>query len=199
MSILNFGELRAAVENSLAAGALPNATYTLMMAELNSDLRLRQMETEVTLVSSGGRVTLPTDFLQARSAYLDSEPRQPLDVVTGWTEANDHQAQGRPKTFRILGTEAVLSPTPDGSDSVVLHYVARMADFLADADSNAVLQAFPQLFVYSALKHGAIYRQDMELANMYGTVLQGEKRRVEQLDKAARYPGPLRPRARASA
>lgn len=197
MSIATYGELQTAVDSAVARPDVPSYVYALTTAELNARLRLREMETETTLSTGGNAyVTLPSDFVMVRHAYLDVTPRQPLDAMNEFERSRQHDSSGRPNAYTISGGLMYLNPAPDTTYTVTLRYLARLAAFSADADTNDVLVNFPALYLYSALKHVAIWAQDREQAEVYAAAFMAEAERVEKQDIAARHGGgPLRSRA----
>lgn len=200
MSIANYGELRTAVADFYARTDIPTSVYVLATAELNARLRLRQMEAEATLSTGGNAyVDLPADFLMARDAYLDTDPRVFLTAQSGAAQGVHHSSSGRPGEYNIVDGRMYLNPEPDGTYSVVLRYVASLADFSADADTNDVLADYPALYLYCALKHAAVWARDMDAVQLYGGALTAEIDRIGKASDAARYGGALTARANAVA
>lgn len=200
MSIANFGELKSAVQSWHARGDTePTSIYTLTTAELNNRLRLVEMESETTLSATGETVALPSDFLAMIHVYIDQDRRVPLSGVTEFAKNETYRSSGEPREYTITSGNLELNPIPDGTYSLNLRYYAKMADFSADADTNAVLSKYPQLFLYGALHHVGLWAQDTEMAGFWGAKFESEMRSVSKQDRSAKMgPGPLRMRARST-
>jgi hypothetical protein len=191
---MTFSELQAAVASAIARSDVPAYAYTLATAELNTRLRLREMETTAELTADAASVALPDDFLMVKSLYVNADPQAPLEAATGYQRALDYRASGYPRTFTVVGSDLFLNPVPDGEYTLTLKYIARLAALSGDTDTNDVLTNHPALYLYAVLKHAAVWAQDVELASTYAAALEGEIGRVAKADMGARYPGPLRSR-----
>jgi hypothetical protein len=189
----DFAALKAAVEGRLARTDIPADVYALATAEINATLRLREMESSASITLTSGAGTLPSDFLEVRSVYFDNAQQTPLDAASGFVKNATYEGSGVPAQYVIEGTSIRVNPVPSGSEGLEMRYVARLAAFSADDDTNTILTRYPALYLYSACKHAAIWAQDAELAATYAAAYEGEKARVEKRDRAARYGGgPLR-------
>lgn len=192
-----YAELQSAVTSAMGRSDIPDYVYSLATRELANRLRLRDMETTATVAIVAGTATiaLPSGFAMLRAAYLDTDPRMVLDVVSPWFSDAVHDATGRPQTIAVTGDTLTLNPTPDAAYDVVLRYVGELAEFVEPTDTNDVLTRFPALYLYAALKHACLWGQDFEMAAIHAQAMENEARRVEKADKLARYPAPLRSRA----
>ncbi len=103
---------------------------------------------------------------------------------------------GRPTHFALLTDSDAdvrmrLNPVPDIDYTVIVSYLAGTADMVQDSDETAMMSRYPTLYLYSALKHAAIWAQDMEMAQGYAAVFEGEVTRLIKQDRVSRYSGPL--------
>ena len=83
----------------------------------------------------------------------------------------------------------MLGPAPDGSYDGALVYVAAMAPLVADADSNAVLAAHPDLYLYGALAHAAPFIGDDEGVAVWRAQYEAALQRAISADRQARASG----------
>lgn len=196
MTIATYSELQTAV-NAIFSRTPPAHVYTLATREINARLKLREMTatTTLTVTASTPEVALPAGFLMARGAYLDTTPRQPLDMVTNFSRADGYSESGVPKEFTVEGDNLVLNPSPDGGYDLVLTYVGGLSEFSDGEDTNDILVRYPDLYVYGALKQAAVWAQDAELITTYATEFERALRDARKDDRLARHPGPLRVRA----
>ena len=188
---MNFQTLKASVESALGRTDVPDYVYTLMTADINRDIRILEMEGTSTLSVSTEATALPEDFLQVVSMYVDATPRSPMVPLTRQAQASRHDSSGRPYYYAITDGFLQSMPVPDATYSVVMRYIASVAAFSDNADTNDVITLHPGLFLYSALYHAAVWKQDAELLAGYGSAYKGMKAMVESTDKKKRNAGPM--------
>lgn len=189
---MDFQTLQANVQSAMGRTDVPSYVYTLTTAGLNRDLRILEMQAETTLAASAESVTLPDGCLEIVSMYIDSGgSRSPLTPVTEMSQAVGHDSSGRPAFYAFHNGEITLMPVPDGSYTLVVRYYARLSDLSADADTNDVLTNYPDLYLYAALTHAAVWAQDQEAAGVYNSAYEQAKRLVQQKDVQRRLGGPV--------
>lgn len=199
MTISTYANLKTAVQSYQGRTDQPQAVYDMLVAELNERLRLTVMETEVSASISAETYSVPSDFLGVVHAYIDRDERISLEVATEWEKNAEYRSSGVPTTYSLIDGKMVFNPVPDGTYTMVLRYYTKMADFSADADTNAALTKYPQLFVYGALKHAALWAQDADAAQLWGGFFENELGRVTRRDRNDRMSsGPLRMRTAAT-
>ena len=200
MTIATYGALKTAVQSYYNGRSdFPTTVYDLATAELNARLDLRIMQTETDLSLTGGtqNVALPSDFLRPIHAYIDSGGvRYVLDQADEFNSNVGYRSSGMPGQYVIISGNLLTNPVPDDDYTLTLRYTAKLDDFSADADTNAVLTTHPALYLYGSLKHVATWAQDAEALAFYTGQFEGEIRRAqEQNDRAQFGMGPLRVRA----
>ncbi|MGI9489099.1 MAG: phage adaptor protein [Geminicoccaceae bacterium] len=164
MSITNFGELKTAVENWMTR---PDAFITARIPEfialgeamLFTDLRVREMEASSTITTTAAQQTdsLPARFVQARSLYISGTGRLEYRSPAEFRAVYSNLATGTPAYFSIVGENFLWAPTPNAILSIVVDHYARPAAFSDDADTNAVISRWPNLYLYASLIHAAPY------------------------------------------
>ncbi len=202
MAITTFATLKTAIENWLGDSAtLTSRTpefVSLAEDDINMELRVREMETSTNLTVNAQTVALPTRFAQAKRLYLSGDPIKPVDYLPPqdfWARYLSTDS-GEPKAFTIEGENFVFGPTPDSSYTGKLLYYQKLAAFSADADTNTVLTTKRGLYLYGALKHGALYLEDAEKAAFYAGLYQEVLDKAHRSDSKDRHGGaPLRMRS----
>lgn len=156
MSIANFAELQAAISNYLARDDLPSYIgdfIGLAEARINRDLRIRPMETSVTLATVGGTptVALPARYVQMRLLSLDGSPDRVLTYLTPEDLRRRYRssAGGKPSAFTLEGEAIRLAPTPDGVHALDCLYYAAFAPLSAGV--NWLIQNAPDVYLYAGL------------------------------------------------
>ncbi len=188
---MDFQTLKASVESALGRTDVPDYVYTLMTADINRDIRITEMESTSTLSVSAESTALPTDFLQVVSMYVDATPRSPMVPITRQSQAVRHDNSGKPYYYATTKGFLQVMPTPDGTYSVVMRYLAKVAAFANNTDTNDIIALHPGLFLYSALHHAAVWKQDTELAVGYGMAYSNLKDMVDDAEKKKRNSGPM--------
>lgn len=132
---------------------------TLVEERLSRILRVPEMEEDATLTANDERVHLPTDFRQARSLYLDTDPRQELECVSLGTLRTKYavQATGKPECYAISSGSIVLGPAPDTSYDLVLTYYQDIPAISSDSETNWLISKHPSLYLYGTLLQAEFY------------------------------------------
>lgn len=153
---MNFGELKTAITTQI--GRSPSdLAYTLVQADIAKKLKILEMETTTTLTASAS-IALPSDFNGVIAATLDGIPLSPAALQT----QNKQVASSRTtNTYSISGTNMLL--TDPGTGDVELTYWAKPL-LVADEDTNAILDNYPDLYVYGVLTHHAGLIRDLQAA-----------------------------------
>jgi len=198
---MDFQTLKSSVESALGRTDVPDYVYTLMTSDINRDIRIVEMESLSTMSVSSETTTLPADFLQVVSMYVDATPRTPMVPLTRQAQATRHDESNKPYYYAISGPSAddpdpttstlQVMPAPDSTYSVVMRYIASVAAFSANTDTNNVISLHPGLFLYAALHHAAIWAQDAELAAGYGAAYVNLKSMIQDADRKKRNSGPM--------
>lgn len=194
-----FLQLKADVDE-VAKRTVPAICYTLLEDELKSRLRLLPMEVTTTLTVAAESVSLPSDFLEPRHAYVDMNPRRPVEIKSEFTANSRKDISGIPDEAVVVDGALLFNAIPDGSYSVVLRYLGDLGSLSGDADTNDVMDAHYGVYLYGALKHFcAITRDDESMARWMGLFEQAISA-AEKADKRKRWGGsPLRMQAKAVA
>ncbi len=188
---MDFQTLKASVEGALGRTDIPDYIYTLMTADINRDVRILEMEETTTLSVSSESTALPSTFLQVVSMYVDADPRSIMTPITHQVLSVKHDTSSRPYYYAITDGFLQVMPVPDSTYDVVLRYLASVTAFSANADTNDIITLHPGLFLYSALHHAAIWKQDTELAVAYGTAYATQLDLVNKANKRKKNAGPM--------
>lgn len=135
---------------------LPNFLQ-LAEAKIARELRCEEMAGTATLDTSSGSTALPEDYLGLRAAY-DGSAEPPFQQV-GLME---YRTRRDTRVFAIANRQLMAR-----ADEVLLDYFARPAALAADADTNDVLEAHPDLYVSLLSYYVQRRAQDLELAQGY--------------------------------
>jgi len=87
---------------------------TLAEAKFKRDIRVREMEKRATADATTEYTGLPSDFLEIRSAHLNTSPKTQLRAMA-LSEIRSRRlgsTAGQPEVFAITGDEILLAPAP---------------------------------------------------------------------------------------
>ena len=156
----------------------------LAESQFESVLRVREMERRVTYMIGSEDLTVPTDFLEARSFVLtDSGVKLEYESID--TLEARKSSTGNPCFFTIWGEELLVYPEA-ASDSPVkasFRYTGRMQPLSPSAPVNSVLTNYPDIYLYGALTHSAGYLKDPNMQGQWGAMFTAS---IDNANKAAR-------------
>lgn len=131
---------------------------TLFETTANEELALRTryntQTVTLTLATGGLPVTLPSDFLEAKTFLnITTTPYQIIPVFNAtslYTQVTNPTATGSPKGVTVTGSNAEFAPFADQIYSVKMYYYAKVPA-LATASTNWLLTNFPNVYLYGSL------------------------------------------------
>ena len=162
MALATYSDLQTSIANYLARSDLTAQIpdfIRLTEIRLRRDVRIRQMLKLSYTAMTGSTVGLPSDFLEMRNLYLETNPEQPLTYQTPSIFTRDGLAQesGQPRNYTILSDEIQVSPAPNGTFNVYMLYYAA-PDFLSNSNtSNVFMAQCPDLLLYGSLVEAEPY------------------------------------------
>ena len=130
-------------------------------------LRSQANETVVELGITEPNTALPDDYRGMRSV-LSKQDRGPrvLSAMSP-TQLARYTSNGTPAFYCIQGKTITVQPFTAGV--IILDYWAEPAALPATTSTNAVLTAYPYLYLYAALVEASVFVDDTEKAgNMAG-------------------------------
>lgn len=201
MGLANYGELKTAIQDLLNRQDLVTAVpdFVLMLEEtVNRETRLRnrRMEATATLSFTGDTATLPTDFLEVRTAVYLSSPRVRLEYMAPAQFENTYTVDtaGQSINYTLEGNNFRAGPVPALASGVRLNYYQRLTALAADSDTNWLLTYHPSIYLYGSAMHSAPYLgEDPRLQTWIG-LYDRAVAEVQSDDSRARFSGaPLTP------
>lgn len=161
---MTFAELKADLLASI--GRAPSAlAYKMTTSDINSTLRIVEMHKSAALTTD---LTLPTDYLEAVSVYGVRELVQsPMTTLGDGVKAGEY----------AVFNGALVAELP-----VTLKYFAAFDDLSADADTNAVLSTYPDIYVYGVLAHHAALLRDPEALAVHFPAFERAMKKAQRAD-----------------
>ena len=169
MAITNYTELVTAIGDDLARSDLVSYVPDFILqaeqvfnhgSESIDPLRIRDMETVVSLPPTSNVYTLPSDYLQYRRVTEESSPRRPLDYIDpmGVDQLYPLQASGFSNHFTIIGNSIYTYPL--STNDVELVYYALIPALTSGAPTNWLITKAPSLYLRMSLMFAASFIKD---------------------------------------
>lgn len=163
----------------------------------NRVLRVPEMEDVVTTSSSDATFTLPTDFLQLRSIYIDRSPINYLKQVSmaELREMFPTTSTGVPTHYALQsGNEIVVRPLPSGSFDYVLNYYKKIPALNSTDTTNWLLTDHSDLYLAGAMYYAHLFLMDEKRALLFKAQAENIMRELEeQRDRKAWSAAPVAP------
>ena len=183
---MDYGTLKERALELLGRNAVTLA-FDLAASQLNDELRIRAMETTVTLASTNGEITLPADFLEAQSFS---------NVTGGFLKpiSNERLVElaetGTPTHYVVGNGVLLLNPAPSDGHEIKLVYFAKLAELVDDGDTNAALNGGAlDAYVYTTLAHHARLIRDTSALPFWEAEGAKAVAMANKADTASRYNG----------
>jgi len=178
---MTYAELKTAIAGYLNRSDLTSTIDTFIdnvEAELNRNLRTKDMIKRATATADAQYLSVPSDWLEAINVEITSNDFSPLfqqsiESLDVYRKANNNST-GQPVYFAMVDDTLELAPTPDVAYTLQLTYYGKI-DALSDSNTtNFVSVSHPDVYLYGALKHASIYLMEDDRIAMFS----------QQFDKA---------------
>ncbi len=216
LSTLTYSSLQTAVGDWLArndlASNIPDFIF-LAENEFNQVLRVRQMETLVTLnaLSTSGETPLPSDYLTWRRLTYTATPNQVLEYVQPDILRTVHPdifqnsviVPGIPKMFTIERNSIIVRPTDSTvsatststNSNLQLDYYQSIPPLAAQGSTgtNWLLTGFADCYLSGSLTEAYAFQKDWDQAGIWKQRRDSNLERLRTFDQKTRGPSAVRP------
>jgi len=197
MALSTYSELQATVANYLNRDDLTTLIptfITLTENRLNRELRVRANMVRATTTTTAGQAfyDLPSDLIELRNITYDSNSQShALRYLSPESVSREYGTilSGQPRAYTNLGNDLKLTPTPDAAYTISINYYSQLRSLSDNVTTNDVLAEYPSLYLFGSCLEGAIYLNDTEQTNRFGSVFQKALDDVQRAEEAARYSG----------
>lgn len=197
MALSTYSELQATVANYLNRDDLTTLIptfITLTENRLNRELRVRANMVRATTTTTAGQAfyDLPTDLIELRNITYDSNSQShALRYLSPESVSREYGTvlSGQPRAYTNLGNDLKLTPVPDAAYTISINYYSQLRSLGDSVPTNDVLAEYPSLYLYGSCLEGAIYLNDTDQTNRFGSVFQKALDDVQRAEEAARYSG----------
>ena len=166
MALTTYAELKTSIGDWLNRSDLTTAIpdfISLAEAQIERNLRTRQMLSRSTATIDTEYAAVPADFLEVKSFKLNTNPPTPLQFETIDSMDNlstIYTSSTKPAYFSVVGGQFRFVPIPDSSYTSELTYYAKLSKLSTTNTTNWLLTAAPDVYLYGALMQAAPYLQD---------------------------------------
>lgn len=197
MALSTYSELQATVANYLNRDDLTTLIptfITLTENRLNRELRVRANMVRATTTTTAGQAfyDLPSDLIELRNITYDSNSQShALRYLSPESVSREYGTilSGQPRAYTNLGNDLKLTPTPDAAYTISINYYSQLRSLSDNVTTNDVLAEYPSLYLFGSCLEGAIYLNDTDQTNRFGSVFQKALDDVQRAEEAARYSG----------
>jgi len=197
MALSTYSELQATVANYLNRDDLTTLIptfITLTENRLNRELRVRANMVRAITTTTAGQAfyDFPSDLIELRNITYDNNSQShALRYLSPESVSREYGTvvSGQPRAYTNLGNDLKLVPSPDAAYSISINYYSQLRSLSDSVTTNDVLTQYPSLYLFGACLEGAIYLNDTEQTNRFGSVFQKALDDVQRAEEAARYSG----------
>ncbi len=189
---MNYAELKVLIADYLHRTDIDNISETwieLAEARIYRQLRSPEMVDFQDITFNSDNEPLPTGYVGMRQV-LFSGARSPYALQSVGLHALP-RFQGstgtgvRPLVYATEGLRISIAPVGVGDVVSLTYYRALPA--LQSTQTNAMLDNYPQLFLYGALVEGAVFTQDQQLGVAYLQLFDTELARITVSNEWSRH------------
>ena len=197
MAIGTFAELKTAAANWLDRSDLTDRIpefISLAEARFNRVLRIRDMETVSTAISTTGgtrEYSLPTGFVQMKEFHLTTDPLTPLAYITPemmsrmWAGSTT----GKPKVFTIIADNVRLGPSPDAVYTTSMLYYKTFTALSTDNTTSEMLTNNPDVYLYGTLLEAEPFIMNDERVPLWLAAFEKAVSDIQNQDNKDRHSG----------
>jgi len=186
--ITNYSTLKIAVGNWLARDDL--STYIpdfIQFGEkkLYRQARTRGMEKALEETIADGVVDLPSDYVELKYAYLNTNPIQALERKTPdwiYKKYPTRSATSKPVYVSREAETLIFGPYPDSTYEVIGVYYARLPGLSDTNTTNWFTTNAPDLLLYAALAEASLFIEDEENTAKYDRLFERVRLQIERED-----------------
>ena len=196
MAITSYSDLKTKIASYLGRSDLTSQIpdfITFAENRLRRELRIRQMMKSVTTSTTAADATvqLPSDFLEVRDFFVNTNPIQPLTYASpsAFSRNSRVSQSGKPVDYTILAQEFKMAPVPDSSYTLELLYYAAPA-YLDDTNtSNTFLANAADALLYASLLEEEVYLMNDPRLQTWGSLYDRAINTLTTSDEASQYSG----------
>lgn len=156
------------------------------------DLRVRQMETALSVAISSGVIAVPSGYVEMKLAYINGAPMRKLERKDAeWIYLNypTRSADGTPRFFAREATNFIFGPYPDSAYTVKGIYYKKLDALSGTNTTNWLITDAPDLILFASLCEAAPFLQDDTRVALWEKKYAQIKDRFQRNDEQEEFSG----------
>jgi hypothetical protein len=194
---MNLTELKALLDRYLKRKDLADLYddwIGFTQSRINQQLRLKEQEYRTVTVPTTQFIQLPDDFIEMRHLEVNFAGGAPVEYVTaGQLDAmrSRYGTSGGMRFYTIMDNQLELFPAPaaDSEQVLTMFYYAKLPALVQGADSNKVLAAYPQLYLYGCMVEAGAFREHDKDSATYSQLWRDYSKELNTRQQAGRFSG----------
>jgi hypothetical protein len=193
MALTNYNDLVSTVESYLARSDLTAVIPTFIQfaqERMSRNFRTSAMLTTASLTVTGGSTALPSDFLEMRDIYFDTNPATPLRYQTPDQFYRNllTQTSGLPLFYTIIDGQFKFAPTPNLSATANILYYAKPAYISPTVSTNIYLTNYADALLYATLGEAEPYLMNDSRIQTWASLYERAVADIMNSDLGTKYP-----------
>jgi hypothetical protein len=176
MTIGNYSQLQTSIAGWLKRTNLTDRIpdfIALAEAQLNRDLRTRQMSSVYTRTTDQHIITLPDDYLDAEKLELNGDT---LTYTARWSADSPHQRGDNRHFYTMIGKSVWIMRRVEPHSVFRLFYYQRLTPLSDTEPQNWLIEDAPDAYLYGALLQAEPYlKNDQRVqiwSSMYANIIE---------------------------
>lgn len=199
MALTTFTELNASIADWLERTDLTTQIVdliTLAEKKIYRNLRVRDMESALSVVIASGVAAMPSDFLELKHAYIDGSPTVPLErksITDLYEKYPVRSSHGKPRFIANNVSNFEFGPYPDTTYTVLGTYYARPTALSGSNETNFLITNYPDLIFFGSLVESVSLTGDSTRLTEWVAKYEDAEQSIKFEEKRQRFSGsPLR-------
>lgn len=148
---------------------------------LAQEIRIRAIETALSVTISSGVATIPSNYLELKHAYIDGSPAYPLEIKDSgyvYERYPTRSATAKPRVIADDGASFVFGPYPDSNYIVKGVYFKKPTVLSGSTATNEWTDNVPDLLLWACLSETGPFIKDEKQTKVWEDKYQQVKLRV---------------------
>lgn len=193
--VTNYATLVTTIEDYLAVSNLTTFVPNFLQnsqSKLYRALRIRPMETALSVTIGSGVAALPADYLDLKYAYVNSSPVKFLERVTPeeiYTNYPTRSSSGKPHWIAREAENFIFGPYPDSTYAIAGIYYKQLTLLSASNTTNWFTTNAPDVLIYGALLEAQAFIMNDERIPMWQAMFDESVATIAGQDKREKHSG----------
>lgn len=189
MSITNYTDLQTSIAGWLKRSNLTDRIpdfIALAEAQLNRDLRSRQMAATYSRTTDQNIISLPDDYLAAEKLELDGRT---LDYIDRYAADSGQLSNATNNRYTVIGNAVWLLTQVAKPSVFTLYYYQRITPLSASEPQNWLIEDAPDAYLYGSLLQAEPYLKNDQRIAIWGSKYQSVIDTMNATNATARTSG----------